>query len=94
MLCHVEQVQQLIVMVYLKFRQGNLKQCLISQGITTVGQMARLTESDIDLLPIKAPKLSTTLKAFKKSGATKNPSAKPSSRGMTLANGKLQVNFK
>ena len=54
-------------------RQGNLKQCLISQGVKTVGDMAKLTEPDIDLLPIQVPKLSTTLKAFKKSGATKNP---------------------
>ncbi|XP_067930716.1 uncharacterized protein [Watersipora subatra] len=49
-----------------------LRQCLISQGITTVGALAMLPEADVQLLPIAPPKLSTTLRAFKKSGATKN----------------------
>jgi len=57
------------------YRHGNLRQCLASQGITTIGEMAKLTESEVNLLPIKQPKLSTALKAFGKCGAVKNRSS-------------------
>ncbi|XP_047486990.1 telomere-associated protein RIF1-like [Penaeus chinensis] len=55
-----------------------LKKVLEDLGVTTVGQFCQLTEADVNKLPVRAPKVSSTLKVIKKYDETKSRESKKS----------------
>jgi len=48
------------------YRSRGLSQLLSSRNIRTLGDLASLTEADIQSLPIRAPKVETVKKALEK----------------------------